>query len=372
MTKKCLFDMSDLDFEKTYYSINLYKYRILDNLPQEFFGNFVLLVSERNCKQLKKKYPQYEQIIYRPLKRNTFFVSIFYNMAEKMHFKKFVDKTGCDTLFTASNIDYKLTPRLSIRKVTVIHDIKSIWEVNGLNRVRVRNYYRDIINNSDATIAISTFTKEHIVRSISGVKQEKLNVVYNSVVVSEKSVETDAVKGNDYLLYVNTLDEYKNIITLVKAYVRSKIHERYKLVVVAKPNNYWETVIMPLLQSNGLKDRVILLSGVEDSILRYLYEKASLFVSPSLNEGFGYTPIEAALCGCPVLCTKCEALQDTTRGLLNYYDDPQNDLELSWKIEQLLSHPIDKRKLEAISKVYRKEYSPKKQIAAVLELLELD
>lgn len=44
-----------------------------------------------------------------------------------------------------------------------------------------------------------------------------------------------------------------------------------------------------------------------------LYSNASLFVSPSLMEGFGFTPIEAAIHCVPVVCTKETALYETTK-----------------------------------------------------------
>lgn len=369
MNHRCLFDMSDLDIGKPYYSINIYKFRILDSLPPNYYENFLLLVSKSNSDYLEIKYPYLEQVVYEPLKKRAYLFSIMWTFLERRHFRKFVNNIPCDRFFSASNIDYKLTMCIKARKVIVVHDIKSIWEVKGLKRIRVKNYYRELINTSDVVISISNFTKKHIVDNISRINIDKLHVVYNCVKLANESVAPNYVVCGKYILYVNTLDEYKNILTLAKAYARSSLNSIYKLVVVAKRNEYWEKIIYPLFEEYGIEKNVKLYSGVEDGVLKYLYENASLFVSPSLNEGFGYTPIEAALCCCPVLCTRCEALPDTTKGLLNYYNNPKDEVELANEMERILSEEKDSMKLKKISTTFQELYSPQKQIQAILELL---
>lgn len=49
-----------------------------------------------------------------------------------------------------------------------------------------------------------------------------------------------------------------------------------------------------------------LLSDEENS--PFCNRSADVFISPSLYEGFGYTPVEAAMCGTPVICTRETAL----------------------------------------------------------------
>lgn len=59
---------------------------------------------------------------------------------------------------------------------------------------------------------------------------------------------------------------------------------------------------------------------IDDQLLAQYYQFADLFIHPSLLEGFGYPPIEAAIHKTPVLTTKETALYESTMGILNYYE----------------------------------------------------
>ena len=236
---------------------------------------------------------------------------------------------------------------------------------------RVKNYYRKLINNSDVTIAISNFTRQNILENISGINEKKLVVIYNSVVVSEKSIKPAGFNNSDYILYVNSLDEYKNIVTLVKSFILLKDRITNDLVIVASPNEYYRTTIIPLIEKAKITHRVHLYSNVPDYELHYIYEHARIFVSPSLNEGFGYTPLEAAICMCPVLCSKCEALPDTTQGKLNYYEKATDEKELANRLYSLINNQVDKEDLANISKYFNSVYSPSKHQSELFKVLKL-
>lgn len=172
-----------------------------------------------------------------------------------------------------------------------------------------------------------------------------------------------------YILYVNTLQPYKNIATLVKAFCAIKDRCKERLLVVGKSTAYWENVMLPLLHTNKVNDRVIQLENLSNNELRFLYEHASLFVTPSLNEGFGYTPIEAAICQCPVLSSMQESLPDVTKGFLNYYYPAIDEEALAHSIIKLLNNRPKQETLNKIANIYCECYSPQKQAENILQLL---
>ncbi len=65
-----------------------------------------------------------------------------------------------------------------------------------------------------------------------------------------------------------------------------------------------------LLSSEALRERVVSLAEVGEEELRALYTRASVFLFPSIFEGFGLPPLEAMACGTPVLTANFGAMAE--------------------------------------------------------------
>ena len=107
-----------------------------------------------------------------------------------------------------------------------------------------------------------------------------------------------------------------------------------------------------------------LLEYLEREELRYVYENASLFVTTSLNEGFGNTPIEAAFYHCPVICSRCDSLPEVTMGLVDYYEPAMDENCLSEVIIETLSNPPSKARLRMVSDRFKEAYNSTKRVAS--------
>jgi glycosyltransferase involved in cell wall biosynthesis len=84
-----------------------------------------------------------------------------------------------------------------------------------------------------------------------------------------------------------------------------------------------------LIAELNLGDAVRAAGYIEPQELGALYRGASLFVFPSIFEGFGLPPVEALGFGLPVITTRCASLPEVTLGLADYVDDPTNVEELA-------------------------------------------
>ena len=188
----------------------------------------------------------------------------------------------------------------------------------------------------------------------------------------EPTIGTTSPIAGNYLLYVSMIREYKNLITLLKAFNIIKDRITQKLVVIGRPmGDYFQKVVVPYIQVNRLDRRIILITEpVSNELLMRYYQYADLLVHPSLLEGFGYTPIEAAMLETPVLTSKETALYETTMGLLNYYEPAKDYKILANRIKEILANPPSQDELRNIAHMLTLQYDMCGQAQKVWKYLE--
>lgn len=349
-------------------SIPLYIWRFVTSIKPENRKNYILLFNSAYADAMHKLLPDFEYAHLKlpydgsPLRH-------LFRSYRAQYFKRKTDAVDCDVLFNAVDSDQFSYLASTHKRVIVIHDLKGIKNGGSITRKLFYNFYRNSIKNADAVIAISAYTKDDILKYYPGTNPDKIHVIYNSVPFNDTIEQPEGFDGGkEFILNVNTLLPHKNPLTLLKAYNLIKDKTVASLVMVGRRTKYWDDVLMPFIEENALTKRVVRLQDVSDSELHYLYKKASLFVTPSLHEGFGYTPIEAAMFGCPVLSSKCEALPDSTQGLLNYYDSAMDEDELSTKILSLLNNPPNEDRLCTIAEKFKSSYAPEIQREQIEQL----
>jgi len=97
-----------------------------------------------------------------------------------------------------------------------------------------------------------------------------------------------------------------------------------------------------IIKELGMEDRVEFLGYIPDEDLPKLYQEATLFVYPSLHEGFGIPVLEAMRCGCPVVTSKVSSLPEVG-GDAVFYIDPK-DVQA---IEKAILKIVDNKSLQA-------------------------
>ena len=82
------------------------------------------------------------------------------------------------------------------------------------------------------------------------------------------------------------------------------------LVIVGKKEGFitGDEGISNLIKQNSLESKIFFTGYVQDEDLPAIYNLATLFIFPSLYEGFGIPPLEAQACGCPVICSNVASL----------------------------------------------------------------
>ena len=113
-----------------------------------------------------------------------------------------------------------------------------------------------------------------------------------------------------YLLYVGTDRPHKNLPRLVEGFgrYRRSAADDIVLVLAGLRDPRFSPAPARAVADHGLGEAVRFLGRVADDDLPALYAGAELFVSPSLEEGFGFPVLEAMACGAAVACSTAPAL----------------------------------------------------------------
>ena len=344
----------------THSSITVYAKRLLSGWIENNYTDIIVLCSSEIYSDIKNSFPTYSCVK-------------FENKC------KFI-KNCLQWRIQTKDIDYDLIliphaePYNALlgkgKKVMIFHDLQGLRVRKGMCLWKTWLRYPMALIRSHRIITISHFVEKDILKTYPFVSDQKLETIYNGIKIETIADNTVPIPQK-YLLYVSVLKEYKNLITLIKAFNILKNDITHQLVIIGIPTPYWNETIVPYIEGNGLQERIIHISHrVDDQTLSQYYQHASLFVHPSLHEGFGYTPIEAAIHEVPVLSSKATALYETTLGLLNYYEPTTDEKAMAKQIKHILQNPPSPRQLAEISKVFQKRYNNKQQAEKIYNYLK--
>jgi glycosyltransferase involved in cell wall biosynthesis len=170
-----------------------------------------------------------------------------------------------------------------------------------------------------AIITVSQLSRDDIVRHLD-VDPNVVYVTHEAVSSSFQPVDdrkqAQAVRmkyglESKFILAIGSSDPRKNITTLVNAYaiLPEDLRAEYHLAIV------WTapvlaTSISKIIQDLGISQFVRFLFQVSNADLAFLYNEASLFVFPSLYEGFGLPILEAMACGTPVIASNNSSIPE--------------------------------------------------------------
>ncbi|HWR59588.1 MAG TPA: glycosyltransferase family 1 protein [Thermodesulfovibrionales bacterium] len=175
----------------------------------------------------------------------------------------------------------------------------------------------------------------------------------------------------DYILYVGEISERKNIVRLVRAYdglkTKDKLAQR-KLVLVGKRTSDTERMVSEV-KSLHLESQILFTGYVPDEDLPFLYNGASVFVFPSLYEGFGIPPLEAMQCQVPVVASSATSIPEVVgNGALLF--DPYNVEDIADKLDHVLSKKADIDRLLQAGLKQAQQFSWEDSARKTIALLE--
>lgn len=240
------------------------------------------------------------------------------------------------------------------RLVVTLYDlIPLIYADRYLQHPASRRWYMRrarLVQRADRVLAISEATASDAVRLL-GIPPGRVDVVGTGV--SEQFVpetDTEAVLGRlssdlprlrpGYVLYTGGIDFRKNIEGLLNGYARlpAPMRAQHQLVVVCSVSTAERERLEQRARALGIEDDFLLTGYVPDDVLLRTYQAATLFIFPSLYEGFGLPVVEALSCGVPTIvgrnssltelvdnpdaCFDASVADDITRALFRALSDP--------------------------------------------------
>lgn len=248
--------------------------------------------------------------------------------------------------------------RFHIPTVVIPHDIqfKTAADRYPLSR-RLRDglLYGMDFRLRDRIVGVSDFDAEEI-RRFYPQWAAKVIRIYNPIRFAENvPLDPPSSVARPYLLAINIAYPHKNVLTLLRAFEILRGRIPHDLVLVGKLER-WNRYLPEYVAQHNLGGRVIFPGYVDEQRVRSLLQNAAVYVNPSLYEGFGMTPIEAMGAGVPVVSTRRTAIFETTRGLAEYYDPPEDPQALATRLLGVLAAPPDRAARERSQQVMRDCY----------------
>ena len=253
---------------------------------------------------------------------------------------------------------YYLMPYLlSVPTVLTCHDVIPLifpGYFSLYQRAAFRVAHRLALRAASRVIAVSGTTRDDILR-LFGARPDQIEVIPSGVEEEFHKAPAHEIERvrrahglpDRYVLYVGTNKPHKNLARLVKAWHlagRESGLSRTALVIAGYLDDRYPEAQL-LISTLDLSERIRLLGPVPPLDLVPLYSGATLFVFPSLYEGFGFPILEAMACGTPVACSDTRALVETAGDGATFFP-PSDTRAMASCLAELLA---DRERLRALA-----------------------
>ncbi|NSW46301.1 MAG: glycosyltransferase family 4 protein [Bacteroidales bacterium] len=360
-----------------------------------FFNNTGLGNYSRNLlNQLFTFYPEHQYWLYSPSKSYNHKIKLSSNA------KIITPNSLIGKLFTSYWRSVLINGQLIKDKPQIYHGlsnelpfgitatkVKTIVTIHDLIFKRYPEWYRPIdvkiydrkfsyaAQKADMVIAVSRQTAHDII-SYYKVAPEKIKVLYQSCnplffrLLDKKKIEEVKQKyalPSQYLLYVGTVEERKNLHRLIEAIQLANI--KIPLVVVGRKTDYYEKKVKPLIEKYHMHQQVFHYENIENVHLPAFYQGATIFIYPSLFEGFGIPILEAQASGTPVLTSTGSCFSEAG-GPHSAYANPLDAEDIAQKIQNLLNDKERRINMIEQGRAYARQFNDKQCADNLIKIYE--
>jgi glycosyltransferase involved in cell wall biosynthesis len=173
-----------------------------------------------------------------------------------------------------------------------------------------------------------------------------------------------------YILFVGTVEPRKNLPRLLDAYAMILASGGFQdLKLVLAGGRGWKENVDEAVLKMGLEGRVIRTGYVPQGDLPFLYRGASVFVFPSLYEGFGLPVLEAMACGVPVVASRTSSIPEVAGDAAELVD-PTDAQAIAGAVVSILKSPARHKALVQKGRERASLYSWEKTAVRLLSVFE--
>ncbi|KKQ79354.1 MAG: Glycosyl transferase group 1 [Parcubacteria group bacterium GW2011_GWC2_38_7] len=300
------------------------------------------------------KYPKLDKWIQRKFKIPKIDLFFFPNIS--------FFATTCPYLITAHDLSFEFFPEFLSFKRRLWHKIMQP---------------KKIFSEATHIIGVSENTKTDLVNHY-GLDSNKINTIYSGLSENFKTISPDDSRlqkikeqyslPDKFILLLGTIEPRKNIQGLIEAYnlLEQTEKELPPLIIVGKLG--WK--FKKILKSISSNSKLHYIRYIRNSEKRYFYNLASLFIYPSFYEGFGFPPLEAILCGCPVITSNNSSMLEIC-GNKTILIDPNNIQDIADAIKTSLRE-TPKLNLEQIKKTFNWTKSAEETLSVINSFFVLE
>jgi len=191
------------------------------------------------------------------------------------------------------------------------------------NRLYSNVLFDRSILNADILLAISSYTANEVKRRYPSRQSREITVgcgvdrsIFLPVTLTPEQRSDICSKYGviePFILFVGTVEPRKNLEFMLKL-MPDLVKAGFSLLIVGA-KGWGKTQIAEIVEQPGFpKDNVVFAGYVSTEVLVMLYNMAAVYVSTSLNEGFGLPQLEAMNSGCPVVSPHNSAMVEVVEG----------------------------------------------------------
>jgi glycosyltransferase involved in cell wall biosynthesis len=245
-----------------------------------------------------------------------------------------IELAGCDVFLAANYFLPRLHSAVARRRVITIHDLTYKRFAELLQKETLANLESQMareIAAADAIVCVSESTREDLLRYYR-VDPARAVTIHSGLGTPAHAEAFEALPPR-YILFVSTIEPRKNLETLLDAFERLRADGSYDgaLVVVGKIG--WKSErLVERLRGAGIMH----LDYLRAAQLATVYEKAEVFVFPSIYEGFGFPLLEAMWRGVPSIAAQSSSLPEIGGDAALYFD-PMDVATLTVQLRRVIT-----------------------------------